>query len=193
MSSEQGLKWDAKYINASCADAIPSAVLKNNAHLLPSSGSALDYASGLGGNAVLLAQRGLTTQAWDISPVALEKLKTHSAAQQLNIKTEVRDIEKHPPESQQFDVIVVANFLHRPSFDSVIKALRPGGLLYYQTFTLIKVTDQGPSNPKFLLKKNELLTLCSALEILVYREESEQGDISKGWRNQALLVARKPS
>ena len=192
MPSELSAKWDAKYINASCADVSPSAILNNNTHLLPPNGTALDYASGLGGNALMLARCGLVTHAWDISPIALEKLKAYSLEQQLKIITEIRDVEIHPPESQQFDVIVVTNFLHRPTFVNLINALRPGGLLFYQTFTLVKVSEQGPSKPKFLLKKNELLTLCSSLEILVYREEDKQGDITKGWRNQAMAIAKKP-
>ena len=51
--------------------------------------------------------------------------------------------------------------------------------------------EAGPSNPKFLLDKNELLHLCKDLEILVYREEGTTGCITQGWRNAALIVAKK--
>ena len=51
----------------------------------------------------------------------------------------------------------------------------------------------GPSNPKFLLDKNELLHLCKDLEILVYREEGTTGCIDQGWRNKAMIVAKKAS
>lgn len=192
MSQEISLKWDAKYEKSTSEDVFPCDVLKENTHLLPENGLALDYAAGLGGNAILLAQCKLTSHAWDVSRVALNKLRELSRDLGLEIITEVRDVEKNPPEVERFDVIVASYFLHRPTFDHLIKALRPGGLLFYQTFTQEKVVEQGPTNPNFLLLKNELLSLCAALEILIYREEGIQGDVSKGWRNQAMLVARKP-
>ena len=51
--------------------------------------------------------------------------------------------------------------------------------------------ETGPSNPKFLLDKNELLHLCKDLEILVYREEGTTGCITQGWRNAAMIIAKK--
>ena len=51
--------------------------------------------------------------------------------------------------------------------------------------------EMGPSNPNFLLDKNELLHLCKELEILVYREEGTTGCIDQGWRNKAMIVAKK--
>ncbi|WP_455219313.1 hypothetical protein, partial [Kaarinaea lacus] len=73
----------------------------------------------------------------------------------------------------------------------LIAALKPGGLLFYQTFTQEKVTDTGPGNPKTLLKPNELLALFSSLRILVYREEALVGNVKQGFRNEALLVAQQ--
>ena len=63
--------------------------------------------------------------------------------------------------------------------------------MFYQTYCQQKVQQQGPSNPNFLLKDNELLQLFSSMKVRVYREESLLGDHQKGWRNQALLVAEK--
>ena len=169
----------------------PCEVLLQNTHLLPSGGKALDFASGLGVNALLLAKHGFDTYAWDISNIALEKLKHHATLNKLSITTEIRDVEQYPPCSNSFDIIVVANFLHRPSFSALLAALRPQGLLFYQTFVEDKASQIGPTNPKFLLKKNELLALCKGLEVLVYREEGVQGDIAQGWRNQAMIVAKR--
>lgn len=166
-------------------------MLVQNRHLLPASGTALDYACGLGANAVLLAESNLVTHAWDISTVAINKLHDYAHSLSLEISTSVRDVEKFPPEADSFDVIVVSNFLHRPSFSKVVAALRHGGLLYYQTFIANKVNEIGPSNPEFLLATNELLQLCKDLEILVYREEGLQGNTRTGFRNQAMVVAKQ--
>ena len=51
--------------------------------------------------------------------------------------------------------------------------------------------ELGPSNPNFLLNKNELLHLCAGMEVLVYREEGTNGCIAEGWRNKAMIVAKK--
>jgi hypothetical protein len=74
----------------------------------------------------------------------------------------------------------------------LIAALRPHGLLFYQTFTRTRIGDSGPHNPAYLLEDGELLAMFVALEPLVYREEGRVGDTRRGFRGQAMLVARKP-
>jgi 2-polyprenyl-3-methyl-5-hydroxy-6-metoxy-1,4-benzoquinol methylase len=184
-------KWNKIYSQQNCADITPSTVVVENAHLLPSSGKALELACGIGANAIFLANQKLQVDAWDISTVALKKLDEYSRANNLSISTSVRDVEKMPPEKNSFDVVAVSQFLHRPTFHTLCESLRIEGLLFYQTFTLEKAYQTGPTNPDFLLGKNELLNLCKGLEILVYREEGVQGDIRQGWRNQAMIVAKR--
>lgn len=184
-------KWDAKYRLADAAMAQPAEVLQAHKHLLPDQGDALDLACGLGANAILLAQQGLNVQAWDYSPVALEKVNQCAADKQLTINTELRDVLQHPPAANSLDVIVVCHFLDRALCPAIIKALRPQGLLFYQTWTRHKVAEVGPSNPDYLLDDNELLHLFQCLSVRAYREESLAGDCAKGWRNQAMLVAQR--
>lgn len=184
-------KWNNIYSQQQCEDATPSTVLHENAYLLPSEGDGLDLACGMGGNAIYLASHGLHVQAWDVSSTALCKLKQYSQLNNLNINASERNVEKSPPDKHCFDVVTVSQFLHRPTFSSICDSLKIGGLLFYQTFTNDKAQLIGPSNPDFLLEKNELLNLCSDLEIIVYREEGTQGDIQKGWRNQAMIVAKR--
>lgn len=189
--NELAAKWDKKFATQSCNALNACEVLLQNRHLLPVSGTGLDYACGLGANAVLLAESNLITHAWDISTVAIKKLDDYAKSLSLNISTLVRDIEKSPPEPNSFDVIVVANFLHRSSFSDLKNALCPGGLLFYQTFITNKVNEIGPSNPDFLLANNELLRLCEGMEVLVYREEGVQGNTNSGFRDQAMVVAKR--
>lgn len=184
-------KWNRIYSQQNCGHAQACRVLIENVHLLPASGKALDLACGIGGNAILLAHNNLTVEAWDYSSAALEKLNQYSQENNLNIVTLERDVEQQPPEKQSFDVVVVSQFLHRPTFKDLCECLNIGGVLYYQTFSVEKVDDTGPSNPDFLLAKNELLNLCKGMQILVYRDEGVQGDIKIGWRNQAMIVAKK--
>lgn len=169
-------------------------VLAHNLHLLPEHGHALDLACGLGGNALLLAESGLEVSAWDLSDVAISRLQMLVDDKNLvNLKPEVRDLSLNPLPADTFDIIVVSYFLEHNLIPSLIAALKPGGLIYYQTFTRIAVTENGPSNPEYRLADNELLKLFGTLGIRVYREENLLGDISIGSRDIAMLVAEKRS
>lgn len=193
--NESGLreKWDERY-RAAADDAPPDAarVLLENAHLLPPRGRALDLACGRGGNALWLAGRGLETHAWDLSPVAIETLRRHAADAELQLHVETRDVVAAPPSARSFDLVVVSHFLERALFPALLAALRPDGLLCYQTFTRSRVSERGPSNPTYRLADNELLQLCRGLRILVYREEARAGDITRGFRDEAMLVGQRP-
>ena len=183
-------KWDTIYSQKS-AEPTASYVLTQNQHLLPSQGIALDLACGQGGNAQLLAKAGLDVLAWDSSGVAIQQLTENAVSNSLAIDAQVRDVVKSPPKENSLDVLVVSFFLDRGLCSTLIDALRPGGLVFYQTYCQDKVSEQGPNNPAFLLADNELLNLFSSMKIRVYREESLLGEQQQGWRNQALLVAEK--
>ncbi|THK40476.1 class I SAM-dependent methyltransferase [Methylophaga sp. SB9B] len=184
-------KWDERYREAVGNYPEPALVLEQNQHLLPKHGHALDFACGLGANALLLAKLGLQTQAWDISGEALTKVAVEAKRRQLDVLTEQRDVSAAPPAKNSFDVIVVSHFLDRALCAQLVDALKPNGLVFYQTFCRDKVENKGPQNPEFLLADNELLRLFAGLKIRAYREENLLGDITQGWRNQAMLVAQK--
>ena len=170
----------------------PALVLKENQHLLPAAGAALDLACGLGGNALYMSRKGLKVSAWDYSPVAIDKLTQLAETEDLNIQTSVRDIVQDPPEAESFDVIVVSHFLDRSVNQTLIAALKPDGILFYQTYTKNKVINTGPDNPDYLLLEGELLDMFKALKVRVYREEGGCGNIKKGLRNEALFIGQKP-
>lgn len=183
-------KWDRRHAQHAEPPAA-ARVLEENLHLLPAAGEVLDLACGLGGNALRLVECGLRTAAWDLSPVAIDKLRHWAAERGLAIDAVVRDVTAEPPLPAGFDVIVVSWFLDRSLTPVLIDALRPGGLLFYQTFTVAKVEVIGPENPDFLLDEGELLSMFRPLRVRVYREEGRIGDIERGFRNAALLVAEK--
>jgi SAM-dependent methyltransferase len=182
-------KWDKIYRNKAETKPIPATVLSQYAHLLPSEGTALDLACGIGGNAFFLADKGLHVDAWDISPVVIEQVKNNIGSR--SIQATVVDINEAPFPTKYYDVITVSRFLNRNIIPHLIGALKKEGLIFYQTFTLEKAQTGGPSNPTFLLKKSELLTLFSSLSPVIYHEEACIGDITMGIRNEALLIAKK--
>lgn len=184
-------KWDRIYQGREGPPARPSRVLMENAHLLPEGGRSLDLACGLGGSALFLAERGFESHAWDVSEVAIDRLVANAGELGLAVHGAVRDIVSDPPDEAAFDVIAVAHFLDRAIVPALISALRPGGLVFYQTFTRHRVLGSGPKNDDFRLADNELLGMFSGLRLLVYREEGVQGDLTKGLRDEAMIVAQK--
>jgi 2-polyprenyl-3-methyl-5-hydroxy-6-metoxy-1,4-benzoquinol methylase len=183
-------KWNERYRTAT-GERQAARVLSENLHLLPGDGRALDLACGLGGNALLLAEQGLEVEAWDIADVPIAALQAMTSEQQLPFRAQVRDVEANPPEPGTFDVIVVSYFLNREIVPALMQALRPGGLIYYQTFTRQRVSDRGPQREEFRLDDQELLQLFSGLEVLFYREEGRVGDLQQGFRDEAMFIGRR--
>jgi len=192
MNNESRDKWNNIYQDVSITATSPTAVLKDNKYLLPKVGKALDIACGAGANAIFLARNGLEVEAIDVSDKVIDKLNEYANVQDLSINARVMDVMQSFPSDALFDVVVVAHFLERELAEPIINCLKPGGLLFYQTFSQ-EVTEfyTGPRNPAFRLACNELLSLFSPLKIVVFREEGLIGDLSKGFRNEAQLIAIK--
>jgi len=186
-------RWDQKYLNQQASSGSPVKVLLENSHLLPTSGRALEIACGLGANALWLAGRGLEVHAWDVSGVAIERLDAEAARRGVLVNTQRRDVRQEPPRAGAWDLIVITRFLERTIAPAVIAALRPGGVLVYQTFTQARVGSGGPRRSAYRLGEGELLALFSGLRPVVYREEGLTGDTTQGVRDQAILVAQRPT
>lgn len=184
-------KWDSRYRSSDRLPP-PALVLAENTHLLPVRGRALDLACGLGANALLLAELGLAVSAWDLSPVAVGRLRKEAGCRGLSVDARVRDVQADPPDAEAFDVVVVAHFLERGLAPAIASSLRPGGLLFYQTFVREAVSECGPSKPGYRLETNELLRLFPCLVLRAYREEGRVGDLTRGVRDVAMLVAERP-
>ena len=153
----------------------PSRWLVENADLLPrceagrSAPRALDVASGRGRNALWLAAAGYETEAVDRDVEALTHLRRLAGG---TVATRTEDLER-PDVSlgeARYDLIVVCRYLHRPLFAAIRKALRPGGVLVYETFTAAQAARGRPTNPAFLLKAGELPALVAPLRVLRQHE-----------------------
>jgi SAM-dependent methyltransferase len=166
-----------------------AAWLTSHEALLPRRGAALDVACGRGRNALWLAERSFVVRAIDRDAAAIAALNDESRARGLPISAEVCDLESGECELgvNHFDVIVVTHYLHRPLFPHLVAALRPAGMLVYETFTTAQAERGKPSNPAFLLQPGELRGLVNGLEIVVERE----GDFDD--RFVASLIARRPA
>ncbi len=166
----------------------PAAWLTENAALLPPAGRVLDVAMGIGRNSIFLAQRGLTVEGIDISPEYVARAKQLAQEAGVRIEAQVADLEHggYQIAPGRYDAIVCINYLHRPLTPQLKAALRPGGLIVYETYIVDQAQWGRPSNPAHLLAHNELLEMFRDLCVLRYRE----GIIAE---RQALasLVAQK--
>jgi SAM-dependent methyltransferase len=154
-------------------DLPPSPWVRRFTPLIPADGRVLDVACGAGRHARLLADRGYRVEAVDRDREALETLKAVPA-----ITTRIVDLETDPWPYQvaDFDGVVVTNYLYRPRFDALIDALKPSGVLIYETFMVGNEALGKPSNPDFLLNPGELIDrLHTRLTVVAF----EQGRVDR--------------
>jgi SAM-dependent methyltransferase len=170
------------------SSSAPSAWLVMNRALLPAPGRALDVAGGRGRNAVWLAEQGFQTTAIDRDPSAVADLEDRAQRNGLPLTALVMDLEADAVTlgDALYDVVVVVHYLHRPLFPALLAALRPGGVLVYETFTVAQAARGRPTNPAFLLEPGELPRLVGPLVILAAREGDYEG------RMVSSLVGLRP-
>ena len=193
MKNDTLVGWNSLYEKA---EPIPPAnVLSENLHLLhdfaKGKGRALDIACGLAENSFLLAKHRFQVDAWDNSKVAVERVNQKAKDLNLSVMAEVRDVINTDLPECFYDVIVMTHYLEQSMSDQIIYALKPGGLLFFQTYTREKTISSGPEDEKYRLKRNELLSMFSELHILLYREEGLAGNTALGFRNEAMLIGQK--
>jgi tellurite methyltransferase len=171
-------------------ESAPSAWLLSNVDLIPRAGRALDVACGRGRHALFLAARGLKVRAVDRDPDAIAALHAAAARRGLSLQAEVLDLEAAGADGALDDdayaLVVVVHYLHRPLFPALLRAVAPGGLLLYETFTVDQAGHGKPTHPDFLLQHGELRERLASLTILRERDGLFEG------RHVAGVIARKP-
>jgi len=181
---EDKIRWNEKHVTKT----LPSKaldLLQENLSLAKGT-SALDVACGQGRNSVYLSKNGFNVDSIDISDFALEKLSSHDG-----INTILVDLDSYDIVPNSYDIIVNSYFLKRRLFPQIVAGLKQDGIVVFETF--LNSGQKGfaqPSNPDFLLVKNELLHAFISLRILYYREYETQN--TKGEKViVAQLIGRK--
>ncbi len=160
----------------------PASWLLRNSDLLPWGGKALDVACGAGRNALLLAGAGLSVTAVDRDAGVIARLAQVARRLQLPLQAHASDLEMAGADLGEgaYDLVLVIHYLHRPLFPALVRALRPGGLLLYETFTTAQAARGRPTNPDYLLRPGELAQRVSGLEIVRQREGEFEGRMVAG-------------
>ena len=183
-------EWDQRYRQGRTMPDEPAALLVENLPLLPKGGKALDIAMGTGRNALYLASLGFRVTGIDVSAVAVEKCRQKVERLGLPIEALVADLEHSPLPIEEYDLIVNFYYLQRSLAPQIVAALKPGGVLVFETYTIDQLQfGWGPKNRDYLLRPGELREMFAGLETLLYHEGVIQGD--RGPKAVARLVGRK--
>ena len=177
----------------------PAQFLVQQLHRLPK-GKVLDVASGSGRHALFLASLGYQVEAVDRDEQAIAQLSADARIRHLaGVSARVLDLEPAPPQKpdlghEAYDAILIFFYLHRPLFPYLIDALKPGGVLLYETFTVDNyVQRRHPKRREFCLAHCELFSLTSGLRILHYDEGLHEGTRALELVYTAQLAAQKSS
>ncbi len=166
----------------------PSSWLVANTALVPPGSRTLDVACGRGRHALLLAGAGYMVRAIDRDAARVERLGALARRLRLPLDAEIVDLENGDADlgDGEWGLVLVFRYLHRPLFPALVRALRPGGVLLYETFTNEEGPSGTPTSPEFLLEPGELPELVAPLDVIRQREGEYEG------RHVASVAARKP-
>ena len=139
-------------------NAEPSAWIKRFCSLFSPNAKVLDMACGAGRNTKLLASFGNQVTGLDIDERCRPYIEVIPGATFMQADLEGA---LWPFEDEVFDVIVVSFYLERSLFPHLVKSLKRGGYLIYETFMLPFDGFDGnrAKSPDFVLKPLELLSL----------------------------------
>lgn len=152
---------------------------------------ALDLACGGGHNTVWLAERGWSVDAWDLSDVGLDILRRKldeqaAAGAPLDVTPRQIDLDTATLPPSAYDLILNLLFLDRRLWPLMAEALRPGGLLAFETFVDVGPGSRPSVRPEHLLQPDDLRAAFErlGLETLTYDEDAD--------RATARLLSRRP-
>lgn len=182
-------RWDARY-----AERLrqpyppPDEWLTMHRGLLDGRGQrALDLACGWGQNALWLAEQGYEVDAIDISGVALARGREEAMRRGVRVRFIQADLDEYALPAAAYDLIVVFYYLERRLVPALRAALRPGGLLIYETFNQSVRAQRPDVDPRYLLETGELARFFADWEVLDYHEGRPGREAASG------IVARRPA
>lgn len=189
MAQKDKIKWDKKY------ETTPSLLEKREpskklVDLLDKvkGKKSLDVASGTGRNSIYLASEGFDVDAIDISQVALNELSKKGFE---NITCKLVDLDDYELSTNTYDLIVMSNFLDRDLIPKLSVAVKINGILFIETYMEDKENEKTPSNPDFLLKKDELKSFFNEeFEIIEYDEFFNENYELYRMKKQAITVRK---
>jgi SAM-dependent methyltransferase len=147
------------------------------AHLpLAPQGPALDVACGDGRHGLAIARTGRRVEAIDRDLARCARLRALARSEALPLEVACGDLTSLPLAVGRYAIVVNTLYLDRALVPALARALRPGGLLLFETFTLAQLATGHPRNPEFVLASGELRRLAAGLRVVAYREGPVERD-----------------
>jgi len=144
---------------------VPSDWVTRWTHLLRPQSRVLDLACGAGRHMRWFSEHGHRCVGVDRSPEALLAAQAHGQVIEADIEAG-----SWPLHGQQFDAVIVTNYLWRPLMPRILESLKPAGFLIYETFAMGHEKIGKPSRPDFLLQPGELLQTCARMHVIAYED-----------------------
>jgi tellurite methyltransferase len=154
-------------------------------------GPVLDLACGECHNGILVAQEDHEVICCDRAAERLTEARKIAAECGVKITTWELDLEipgAKPLPKDSYGAILVFRYLHRPLIPLLKEALRPRGLLIYETYTVEQARFGRPYSPDHVLLEGELHKWFQDWEVVHYFE----GIMEEPMRAMAQIVCRKP-
>ena len=147
---------------------LASAWVRRWSHLVPTGARVLDVACGSGRHVRWFAERGAIVTGVDRDAAATQPLIGIAEIVNADIETG-----PWPFTAQQFDAVVVTNYLWRPRVPDIVASVAMGGVLIVETFGTGNETVGRPANPDFLLCPGELLRSVDGLRVIAFEDGFE--------------------
>jgi SAM-dependent methyltransferase len=197
--------WDDRYGEIGYAyGTIPNQFLTEQQHRFKPAMKTLVVGDGEGRNGVWLATQGLDVLSIDLSPVGLAKAQALATQHQVQIQTQCADLTTWDWVENAYD-LVVAIYLHlapdsrQKIHRSMLKALKPSGLIILEAFNLEQLQyqseyDSGGPQIREMLYEPEMLRqdfAGSTLELTETVTELHEGQYHEGKASVIRLVLQK--
>jgi len=142
---------------------------------------------GRGRHALPLARAGFRAFGVDSNFEAVRDAMLSARDAGTSIAAWCADLTEYPLPAAAFDLVVVSRYLQRDLFPAIRAAVRPGGAVLYETFTIHqRALGTGPTSSDHLLREGELRGYFEDFEIVFYEETSAPEAVAR-------LVARRRS
>jgi 2-polyprenyl-3-methyl-5-hydroxy-6-metoxy-1,4-benzoquinol methylase len=165
----------------------PAKLLVDFVGLLPK-GKALDLAMGEGRNALYMASQGFDVEGVDKNEEAVKTCLSSAKARGLKLIVRTVDLEKYQIHPVHYDLIICFYYLQRNLIPQIRRALKPGGMVMYETFLIDNHLQFGhPKHREYCFEHNELLNFFRDFRVLFYHE-----GMIEGRTIAAQIIAQKP-
>ncbi len=196
--------WDARFSSDEYIFGTePNVWLAQHADLFKPGMRVLAVADGEGRNSVWMAQQGPQVDAFDISPVGIEKAKKLAQQQGVQVNFSIHGVDDYPWTTGDYDA-VVAIFIQFADpdtratlFKRMKSALKPDGVILLQGYTpkQLEYKTGGPPNLSHLYTEELLQDAFGDLDVLEltsYEQVLTEGTQHHGQSALIGLVARQP-